>query len=70
MPPSLPEPVEYRREWRSYRIRLTFGTPAVETETEDVAAPEPPLGGYTGFSHADGRRDLVLGLRRATGADE
>lgn len=41
----LPDPVEYRREWRSYRIRLTFGTPPGETQTQEVAAPEPPPGG-------------------------
>ena len=41
----LPDPVEYRREWRSYRIRLTFGTAPAETEVEEVAAPEPPPGG-------------------------
>jgi len=40
----LPDPVEYRRDWRNYRIRLTFGTPPGETETEEVAAPEPPPG--------------------------
>jgi hypothetical protein len=40
----LPDSVEYRREWRSYRIRLTFGTPPGETETQEVAAPEPPPG--------------------------
>jgi hypothetical protein len=39
---ALPDPVAYRREWRKYRIRLTFGTPPGETETRTLAAPEPP----------------------------
>jgi hypothetical protein len=30
---ALPDPVAYRRDWRKYRIRLTFGTPPGETET-------------------------------------
>ncbi len=44
---SLPlaDPVEYRRDWRSYRIRLGFGIPPGETETRELAAPEPPPGG-------------------------
>lgn len=42
---SLPDPVEYRRDWRSYRIRLSFGDPPGETETREVAGPEPPPGG-------------------------
>ena len=41
----LPDPVDYRREWRDYRIRLDFGIPPGETETRDVPAPEPPPGG-------------------------
>jgi hypothetical protein len=41
----LPDPVAYRRDWRNYQIRLTFGTPPDETETREVAAPEPPPGG-------------------------
>ena len=41
----LPDPVDYRREWRDYRIRLDFGIPPGETETREVAAPEPPPGG-------------------------
>ena len=28
---ALPDPVAYRRDWRRYRIRLTFGTPPGET---------------------------------------
>jgi hypothetical protein len=43
---ALPDPVEYRREWRNYRIRLSFGdAPSGEVETRDVAAPEPPPAG-------------------------
>ena len=41
----LPDPVDYRREWRDYRIRLDFGIPPGETETREVPAPEPPPGG-------------------------
>ena len=41
----LPDEVEYRRDWRSYRIRLTFGDPPGEVETRELAAPEPPPGG-------------------------
>ena len=38
----LPDPVEYRRDWRSYRIRLSFGDPPDGVETREVDAPEPP----------------------------
>jgi hypothetical protein len=38
----LPDPVAYRRDWRKYRIRLTFGTPPGEIETREIAAPAPP----------------------------
>ena len=41
---ALPDPVAYRRDWRNYRIRLTFGTPPGEVETREIAAPEPPPG--------------------------
>jgi hypothetical protein len=41
----LPDPVEYRRDWRSYRIRVSFGDPAGEGDTRELAAPEPPPGG-------------------------
>ncbi len=34
--------VAYRREWRSYRIRLSFGDPPGEVETREIAAPGPP----------------------------
>jgi hypothetical protein len=39
---TLPDPVSYRRDWRRYRIRLSFGTPPGELETRDIAAPPPP----------------------------
>jgi hypothetical protein len=39
---SLPDPVAYRREWGNYRIRLTFGTPPGEVETQEIPAPAPP----------------------------
>jgi len=41
----LPDPVEYRRGWRNYRIRLSFGDAPDEVETRKVEAPEPPPGG-------------------------
>lgn len=41
---TLPDPVAYRRDWKKYRIRLTFGTPPSEVETQVIAAPEPPAG--------------------------
>jgi hypothetical protein len=41
---ALPDPVSYRRDWGKYRIRLSFGTPPGETETREIAAPEPPPG--------------------------
>jgi hypothetical protein len=41
----LPDPVEYRRDWRGYRIRLDFGDPPGAVETRELAAPEPPPGG-------------------------
>ncbi len=40
----LPDPVAYRRDWRDWRVRLTFGTPPGELETLLIAAPEPPPG--------------------------
>jgi hypothetical protein len=41
----LPDPVEYRQDWRNYRIRLSFGDAPNEVETREVDAPEPPPGG-------------------------
>ena len=38
----LPDPVEYRRDWRGYRIRLGFGDLPGEVESRELAAPEPP----------------------------
>jgi hypothetical protein len=38
----LPDPVAYRRDWATYRVRLTFGTPPSELESREVAAPSPP----------------------------
>src|SRR5208282_198658 len=43
-PIPLPDPVEYRRDWRNYRIRLSFGNSPDEVETREVTAPEPPPG--------------------------
>lgn len=39
---TVPDPVIYRRDWQKYRIRLDFGTPPGEVETQEVAAPAPP----------------------------
>jgi hypothetical protein len=41
----LPDPVDYRREWQNYRIRLDFGIAPGDTETRELPAPEPPVGG-------------------------
>ncbi len=38
----LPDPVEYRRDWRGYRIRLDFGDPPGAVDTREITAPEPP----------------------------
>lgn len=38
----LPDEVEYRREWRSYRIFLSFGDMPGEVERRVLPAPEPP----------------------------
>ena len=38
----LPDEVAYRREWRSYRIFLSFGDLAGEVERRVLPAPEPP----------------------------
>lgn len=38
----LPDEVAYRRDWRSYRIFLSFGDLAGEVERRVLAAPEPP----------------------------
>jgi hypothetical protein len=39
---SLPDEVAYRRDWRSYRIFLSFGDVAGEVERRVLPAPEPP----------------------------
>jgi hypothetical protein len=38
----LSDPVAYRRDWRNWRIRLTFGTPPGDVVTTEIPAPEPP----------------------------
>jgi hypothetical protein len=38
----LPDEIEYRRDWRSYRIFLSFGDVAGEVERRVLPAPEPP----------------------------
>ena len=41
----LPDPVEYRRDWRGYRIRLDFGDPPGDVQSRELPAPAPPPGG-------------------------
>jgi hypothetical protein len=38
----LPDEIAYRRDWRSYRIFLSFGDRAGEVARRVIAAPEPP----------------------------
>jgi hypothetical protein len=38
----LPDEVAYRRDWRSYRIFLSFGDLAGEVARRVITAPEPP----------------------------
>jgi hypothetical protein len=38
----VPDEIEYRRDWRSYRIFLSFGDLADEVERRILPAPEPP----------------------------
>jgi hypothetical protein len=38
----VPDEIEYRRDWRSYRIFLSFGDLAGEVERRILPAPEPP----------------------------
>jgi hypothetical protein len=38
----IPDEVAYRRDWRSYRIFLSFGDLAEEVERRVLRAPEPP----------------------------
>jgi hypothetical protein len=41
----LPDEIGYRREWRSYRIFLSFGDLQSEVERRVLTAPEPPPNG-------------------------
>jgi hypothetical protein len=41
----LPDDIAYRRDWRSYRIFLSFGDASAEVERKVLPAPEPPSGG-------------------------
>jgi hypothetical protein len=41
----LPDEIAYRRDWRSYRIFLSFGDQQNEVERRVLPAPEPPPGG-------------------------
>jgi hypothetical protein len=38
----VPDEIEYRRDWRSYRIFLSFGDLVGEVERRVLPAPEPP----------------------------
>jgi hypothetical protein len=38
----VPDEIEYRRDWRGYRIFLSFGDLAGEVERRVLPAPEPP----------------------------
>jgi hypothetical protein len=38
----LPDEIEYRRDWRSYRIFVSFGDVSGEVERQVLPAPEPP----------------------------
>jgi len=37
----LPDPVAYRRDWATYRVRLSFGIAPGEIETREIPAPAP-----------------------------
>ncbi len=39
---ALPDPVAYRRDWPTYRIRLSFGAPGNQLDLRELPAPEPP----------------------------
>jgi hypothetical protein len=41
----LPDQIAYRRDWRSYRIFLSFGDLAGEVQRRVLPAPEPPPNG-------------------------
>ena len=38
----LPDEIAYRRDWRSYRVFLSFGDLSGEVERKVLPAPEPP----------------------------
>ena len=38
----LPDEIAYRRDWRSYRVFLSFGDLSGEVERQVLPAPEPP----------------------------
>jgi hypothetical protein len=42
---TLPDEIAYRRDWRGYRIFLSFGDTASEVERRVLTAPEPPPNG-------------------------
>ena len=42
---TLPDEIGYRRDWRSYRIFLSFGDLPSEVERRVLPAPEPPPNG-------------------------
>ncbi len=39
---ALPDPVAYRRDWQSYKIRLGFAGGGNQLEMREIPAPEPP----------------------------
>jgi hypothetical protein len=41
----LPDAIAYRRDWRSYRVFLSFGDLSGEVERQVLPAPEPPHAG-------------------------
>ncbi|HWD57931.1 MAG TPA: hypothetical protein VG308_06610 [Stellaceae bacterium] len=38
---ALPDPVAYRRDWTTYRIRLSFGAPDNRLDVRELPAPQP-----------------------------
>ena len=42
---ALPDPVAYRRDWATYRIRLGFGAAGNRLDIREIPAPPPPPGG-------------------------
>ena len=39
---ALPDPVAYRRDWQTYKIRLGFAGGGHQLDTREIPAPEPP----------------------------